>query len=103
MTKKHSTSPALTPQSEAEALVVQHALAFSEYGSLMMILYVISALYQILRFLKSVETTPTPPKPEIEPSPVRRPVLNLVRNFLRKRTASFAFSFPALTLTQYTA
>ena len=28
MTKKNHPSPALTPQSEAEALVVQHALAF---------------------------------------------------------------------------
>ena len=28
MTKKNHTSPALTPQSEAEAPVVQHAIAF---------------------------------------------------------------------------
>ena len=75
----------------------------TEYGSPMMILYVITTLYQILRFLKSVEIIPTPPKPKVEPSPVRRPVLNLIRNFLRKRTASFAFSFPTFTLTQCTA
>ena len=32
MTKKNHTSPALTPHSEAEALVVQHALAFYTVG-----------------------------------------------------------------------
>ena len=91
--------------SEVELLALTKDASTSpkEYGSPMMVLYVITTLYQILRFLKSVNTIPTPPKPEVEPLPVRRPILNLVRNFLRKRTASFAFSFPASTLTQYTA
>jgi hypothetical protein len=87
---------------KALAEMVSASPVDSEYSSPMMILYVISALYQILRFLKSLETTPTPPKPEVEPSPVRQPVLNLVRNFLRKRTAFFAGPFLAFIPTKCT-
>ena len=67
--------------SEAELLAMTQDVRTlpTKYGSPMMLLYVITTLYQILRFLKSVEIIPTPPKPDVEPSPVRRPVLNLVK------------------------
>ena len=52
----------------------------AECGSPMMVLYIITTLYQILRFLKSLdsETTPTPP----EPQPIKRPVRNFIKNIL---------------------
>jgi len=67
--------------SESEVLALAHDASTSpnEYGSPMIVLYVITALYHILRFLKSLETIPAPPKPEVEPLPVKRPVLNLIR------------------------
>ena len=55
----------------------------SEYGSPMMILYIITTLYQVLRFLKSLENVPIPPN--VEPQPVRRPILDRLRNFLTGR------------------
>jgi len=57
----------------------------AEYGSPMMTLYIITALYQILRFLKSLDTEIVPTPPNVEPQPVRRPIINLVRNFLTRR------------------
>ena len=78
--------------SETELLALAHDASTSpdEYGSPMMVLYVITALYHILWFLKSVDTIPTPPKPEVEPSPVRKPIRNFIRNIFRTRTAGSA-------------
>ena len=81
---------------ELLALTKEASTSPTEYGSPMMVLYVITTLYQILRFLQSVELIPTPPKPEVEPSPVRRPVRDLIRNILQRREAvGFAMPFPS--------
>jgi hypothetical protein len=59
-----------------------------ECGSPMMTLYTITALYQLLRFLKSLDTLPIPAPPDVEPQPVNRPVLNLIRQFLGREGGS---------------
>jgi hypothetical protein len=61
-----------------------------ECGSPMMKLYIITALYQILRFLKSLDAKPKPQN--VEPQPVKRPVLNFVRKFLAGRQRQLATS-----------
>jgi hypothetical protein len=84
--------------SESELLALAHDASTSpnEYGSPMMVLYVITALYHIMRFLKSLETVPAPPKPEIAPSPVRKPVRNFIQNIFQRREAvGFAISVPS--------
>jgi hypothetical protein len=57
-----------------------------EYGSPMTTLYIIAILYKMLQYLKSLgtETRPIPPMPEVEPSPVKRPVMKFIRTFLRR-------------------
>jgi len=81
-------------ESELLALAKEANTAPDEYGSPMMVLYVITALYHILRFLKSLETIPAPPKPEVEPPPVRKPIRNLIRNiFQRRGTVDSAIPF----------
>jgi len=51
----------------------------AECGSPMMILYIITTLYQILRFLKSLDSEMTPIPPE--PQPINRPVLGRIKKF----------------------
>ena len=76
----------------ALAEIVSTTPTDAECGSPMMTLYVVSALYQILRFLKSLNTETVPPNtvPNIEPQPVKRPIINRVRNFLTGRQRRFA-------------
>jgi len=63
------------------------APADADCGSPMMTLYIITALYQVLRFLKSLDTKPIPAPPNVEPLPVNRPILNTIRKFLGRREA----------------
>ena len=63
-----------------------HRLSDDECGSPMTALYIISILYHALLWLKSTNV-PAPDntvKPDTEPSPVRRPVRNLIRKLFER-------------------
>jgi len=70
---------------KALAEIVSVSQTESECGSPMMVLYIITALYQILRFLKSLDTGITPAPPIIEPQPVNRPVVNFIRKLFGRQ------------------
>jgi hypothetical protein len=78
---RHGHEPE-THELKALAEIVSVSTVDAEYASPMMILYIIAALYQILRFLKSLKQETIPEPPKVEPQPVRRPLINAIRNFL---------------------
>ena len=78
-----------THELKALAEMASESPTNAECGSPMMILYIITTLYQILQFLKSLETTPIPP----EPQPVNRPVRNFIKNIFGQERAGFKKRF----------
>jgi hypothetical protein len=55
-----------------------------ELGSPMMTLYIVTALYQVLGFLKSLDSETSPAPPNVEPQPVKQPLLTFIRQLLRR-------------------
>jgi hypothetical protein len=77
---------------ELEAIVVDARMSDGEYGSPMTTLYVLTLIYHILLYLRSLQTgipiAPDTiiPKPHIDPPlPVKRPVINFIQTILRNR------------------
>jgi len=80
------------PQSQELKALAEMASASptnAECGSPMMILYIITTLYQILRFLKSLDSENIPAPPE--PQPVRRPVLGRIKKFGERMKNGLSF------------
>jgi hypothetical protein len=77
---------------ELEAIAVDTRMSDGEYGSPMTTLYVLTLIYHVLLYLRSLQTgIPIAPdniipRPHIDPPlPVKRPVINFIQTIFRNR------------------